>query len=140
MTFWARMFIHALFFPGLVYLFQIATILLFDVYSYFPSFDVPMHVLGGVSIAMSVYYLLQAAKKKKFLSIRSFALEAGLIVLITLSVAVFWEWYEYAVTILTRVSFQGTVADTMADLVYGTIGATITVSLLARKSKKSSAA
>jgi uncharacterized membrane protein YjdF len=140
MTFWARTFIHALFFPALVYLFQIATILLFDVYSYFPTFDVPMHILGGVSVAMSVFYLCQAAKKKKLLSIRSYALEACLIVIVTLSVAVWWEWYEYAVTILTNVPFQGTMADTMADLVYGTIGAATTVLLLAKKSKKSSAA
>lgn len=125
MTFWAKSVLQALFFPIVVYFFQFLTILCFDVYQYLPDFDVPMHFLGGVSIALGLATLLEKLKGKRFLSIRLPLLDILLLVSGTTMIAVIWEWYEFVVTEIAYVSVQGTVRDTMGDLFLGALGSLI---------------
>lgn len=137
MTFWARKVCEALLPAAFVYAFQVAVIICFNVYAYVPYFDVPMHVLGGVAIAMGVWHVGVALQKKKYWTVRSRGLFVACIVAATLSVAVFWEWYEFIVDSFGVVDFQGTLADTMKDLFCGGIGGIITaLSLTKEKGKK----
>lgn len=125
MTFWARKVLEALLPAALVYAFQVAAIIFFNVYAYVPYYDTPMHVIGGVGIGMGVWHLGAALQQKRYWTIRSRALFIGVIVAATIAIAVVWEWYEFVVDALGVVRFQGTLADTMKDLVCGAIGGTI---------------
>jgi len=93
-----------------------------------PWLDIPMHILGGVWVAMFFGYLNQ-----KFFKSPSFWPS----VLLTLSfVALFgvlWEFFEFFLNHTSSLqkfgSFQGDLTDTMADLFFGLIGGLIFILL-----------
>lgn len=91
-------------------------------YDLFPDFDVPMHFLGGLSIACSIELLLREFAKKKFLVISHSALRYAAIVCGVFAVAVVWEWQEFVFDLLFGARMQLGLADTMGDLFFGFLG------------------
>lgn len=78
------------------------------------------HFAGGFFIALLIasYYATQFAKLSQ--PLRFFC-----IVGLTMAVAVLWEFHEYALGQFIGVSLMGDLADTIKDLLMGTLGGMI---------------
>ncbi len=123
-----------------VYLFDALVQGLFGIYWLWPSFDVPMHTLGGIVSAWTGYRLWLLLKKEGFRLKPEGLLYVGLIGW-TSFVGIMWEFYEF---IHDRIyPWQGTsqpsVADTMGDFFFDLMGAVLFCLVLCislRKNKK----
>lgn len=98
-----------------------ASALLFSLYWIYPWFDNPMHVLGGMTVALGFFYF-------SFIRVYfSKYVQEGLFgaILFVLVIGVFWEIYEYTMgsRILRTVPFDA--IDTITDLCMDVIGATL---------------
>lgn len=109
-------------FPILVFI--INEIALDPVYVRFPWFDLVMHVLGGVVIALSTVELLSILHKEKKFHATPFV---NLIVVVSFValIAVAWEWHEYLRMLLLNAP-PNTLEDTLSDLALGVGGGAVT--------------
>lgn len=94
-------------------------------YDVFPSIDVPMHILGGVAIAMFVSGSFRRLPRAMAQASRVIVLECVLIVSLTATAAVLWEFAEFSLDQLTGSNVQVSLPNTMKDLAMGLTGATI---------------
>ncbi len=88
-------------------------------YYRFPGFDIIMHILGGIGLAFSIYWILSTF----FKSVNTSFL---IIVILTVVAGIIWEWMEYEYDIAGGI--LGTTAyyvDTIKDLCSDTLGAII---------------
>lgn len=83
----------------------------------FQWFDIPMHFLGGIVVALGLFTLhdLKLVIKKRHLQIFP-------IVLLVFAVAMLWEVYELLIGIPIESNY---VADTLTDLCVGLLGGLI---------------
>lgn len=80
--------------------------------------DVPMHLLGGASIALSTYFWLRRFNQPEWL--------LGLsMISITALVAVGWEDFELVIDTVYGTHTQLGIYDALKDLYNGIVGATI---------------
>jgi hypothetical protein len=102
-------------------------------------FDHLLHFLGGASIAYFLFGLL-ASLPSLFASIPSWA-QCLLVFTTSCTVAVFWEFAEFASDRFLGTSVQQSVTETMLDLTFGVVGAstTLVVKAVFRGSSKSAA-
>ncbi len=96
------------------------------VYSRFRWFDTPMHLLGGILVAISVVYLLNYFTSENKLNINSNILKVLIIISVTVLFAFSWEVIEYLADFYLKTRFQASLSDTMKDLCMGFIGGMIT--------------
>lgn len=92
-------------------------------YDLFPSIDVPMHVLGGVAIAVFVSGCFRRLPRTMAQASRVTVLECVLIVSLAATAAVFWEFAEFSLDQLTGSNVQVSLPNTMKDLAMGMAGA-----------------
>jgi len=108
-------------FPAFVFLLSEFLGIIFDVYSVYWWFDIPMHFLGGVAISFMVVLFLKFFKEKKILEIRSKLLFVLTTLAFVVLISVMWEFYEFL-----RFYFfgfeLGTNVDMTTDLLMGFIG------------------
>lgn len=103
---------------------------LFGVYYYLLWFDSLMHFLGGISIALGMYFWLQHERSQPS------ALFFFLIVVGTAALAaVLWEFAEFLADNFLRTSLQPGLEDTLKDLWIGISSATITAIIILYKTK-----
>lgn len=122
-------------YPYLVYLLNVALISLFPYAVEVYRLDIPLHLLGGLSIAASVSYLLRWLEANGRVIIRQRFYQAFLIVAMVTLAAVLWEWYEFLHDHFFGSRYQPSKADTMKDLAIGMLGGALyCVSLLKKKS------
>ncbi len=100
---------------------------------YFPQLDIPMHILGGASVAWAAWALVYYARSVKKLPRLPFWFGALCAVGITAIVGVVWEFYEFIHDVLTGSLFQLGTADTMKDLADDLLGAFILSLLVGKK-------
>jgi signal transduction histidine kinase len=101
-------------------------------YKYF-WFDVPMHFIGGIAIAISSFYFLKHAEiSSKQFGIKLLTL--FLILALTALAAVAWEIFEFGMDRIFNTTMQPSVHDTMKDLAFGLLGGAIAGIILLRKS------
>lgn len=103
------------------------------------SVDTLSHFLGGLTIAYSIYYTLSLIEKNDWIIIKKNNLKAVIIVAVTVSVAVCWEFYEFLSDHFLGTLMQPSNADTIKDLSMGMLGSIIFSTIFLHKinSKKS---
>ena len=118
-------------FPVFVLVAHLFLLLFFNFYSIFPWFDIPMHFIGGISVGITYFLILQFFQKKNYLRMDSFFKVLFIFALVSLT-AVFWELFEFSAEFLTGFDLQGTLNDTMLDLFLGMLGGFLTAVFLER--------
>ncbi len=84
--------------------------------------DVVMHFLGGWSIAYGAFLAVAWAEEKQYLTIKRWLARCLIVVMLVLSTAVFWEFYEFILDHFWQTLNQPSVADTMMDFFMGLLG------------------
>jgi len=113
--------IVSIFIPVIVFLFNIL-LLVFGVYNFLPWFDIPMHFIGGMSIAYFFICLVRFFENR--ISFNSRFFEVLAVISFVSLVAVFWEFYEFFVSYFLPNYFSTPqIGDTLLDLFLGILGA-----------------
>lgn len=89
-------------------------------YEAYPSLDIPMHIFGGMSIAVMGALFLNHWKALKLYKAHWLVSVLFLVCFVSLF-AVMWEWYEF----IFFHAEQGDFADTMADFFFGILGGAV---------------
>jgi hypothetical protein len=110
--------------PVLFYLFHLFLNFVFDIYERFSWFDKLMHFFGGIILAFTFFPILNYLQKEGDLKVDKLIKFIFAISLI-ISVAVFWEFYEFIMDYFFNVNWQSSVADTISDLFLGMFGGII---------------
>ncbi len=108
-------------FPIIVFI--INEVALDPVYVLFPWFDMVMHALGGVVVALSAAEVLKSWTKEKKFSASPFVRFLFITCFVAL-IAVAWEWHEYLRMVLLNAP-ANSLEDTLGDLALGVGGAAI---------------
>ncbi len=82
-----------------------------------------VHFLGGLSIAVTAYFILQKIKNYNVIKTNTKLADFFLILFFVMSITVFWEFYEFLSDKYLFTSAQPSVADTMKDMFMGMLGA-----------------
>lgn len=108
--------------PFVVLILHTVAIVFLHVYDRWPWFDMPMHVIGGMSIAIAATILLREARAAKQVG----AMRSWFLVLVIVSmvafVATMWELWEYAMDFWLLFTWQQSITDTMGDMALGLTG------------------
>ena len=108
-------------FPAGVFLFDLFLIY-FKVYDVLPNLDIPMHFIGGLSIAyMSALFLIYF-NDKNLIKIRNDFLFVFVVVSVVSFIAVLWEFFEFSLKVFFNLPFQPCLDDTLMDLLMGILG------------------
>ena len=106
--------------PFAVYLFNYVLFFL-GTYKILGWIDIPMHFIGGVSVAIAFFLTLSYLEETEILSIDKVSKAIFVFSLVALT-AVLWEFYEFSLEYFTGFDFQGTLNNTMSDLFLGITG------------------
>ena len=110
-------------------------LLFFSIYWVFPWLDIPMHFIGGVSLSITYFLILQFSQKENYLRMNSFFKILFIFALVSLT-AVFWELFEFSVEFISGRNLQGDLKDTMIDLFLGMLGGLFTAIFLESQVKR----
>ncbi len=106
---------------------------------YLPQLDIPMHIIGGASVAWAVWALMNYARSVKKLPKLPFWFSVFIAVGAAALVGVLWEHYEFLHDVYLHTDEQlaqfGT-SDTMKDLADDLIGGFLLSVLIGRKMLK----
>jgi len=106
---------------------------------YLPQLDIPMHIIGGASVAWAAWALMSYARSVKKLPKLPFWFSVLVAVSAAALVGVLWEHYEFLNDVFLHTDQQlaqyGT-ADTMKDLADDLIGALLLSVLVGRRMLK----
>ena len=118
--------------PVLVFAVHLVLAGVFDAYHRWHPIDIPMHLTGGMAIAFfisrSVRALL-ASIDRRILA----PLEMVLVVSLTASAAVCWEFMEFGFDRVTGSNVQPGLANTIQDMALGIVGAFVVVAFRMRQ-------
>ncbi len=94
------------------------------IYSLFPWLDVPLHFIGGASIAYAALLFFRFWKQEKKIEIKSRSVLILLVVCFVSFFAVLWELWEFFAGNFLGISFfaQESLEDTLFDLFVGLLG------------------
>ena len=95
---------------------------LVDGYRRWPSIDIPLHFLGGFAIAYFAGGGLRAFSEHRLLRAPDILLQLLLSFALVNTVAIVWEFGEFASDHLVGTSFQLGLEDTLLDLFMGMLG------------------
>lgn len=109
--------------PICVFLFHVFLVGVLDIYSFFPWLDIPMHYLGGLSIAYSLDKLQTSLQEQKVVSHLDKTIELVLVFTLVSTIAVFWEFAEFLLDQFFGTNLQISLPNTMQDLLMGILGA-----------------
>ena len=110
-------------------------LLFFNIYGIFPWFDIPMHFVGGASLGITYFLILQFSQKENYLRINGFFKVLFIFALVSLT-AVFWELFEFSAEFILGLDLQGNLEDTMLDLFLGMFGGLFTAIFLESQAKR----
>jgi hypothetical protein len=113
--------------PALVLGVHYASAWVIGIYAIFPHFDVPVHFVGGVSVAF-LFRATFAALPTSLVQGRGRAvLEATFVMGLTSVAAVFWEFFEFLSDRYLGSRMQVGLPDTLLDLAMGVLGGLVVV-------------
>ena len=92
-------------------------------YSLVPWIDIPMHLLGGLSMAYSLFLVLAFLQDSGVISRLDRIIEWVLVFTLVATIALFWEFSEFSFDHLFRSNVQISLPNTMQDLFMGMLGA-----------------
>ena len=104
-----------------------------NIYAYWRRADMPLHFIGGLSIAYFVSGAFRHLSEKIPASEREGMLELLLIIGLTAAAAVFWEFGEYLLDKVWATNLQGGLENTMQDLLLGMAGGAVMILIRARQ-------
>jgi hypothetical protein len=109
-------------FPLLVFVTHVFLIRVPHLYGRWPHIDIPVHFLGGLSIAFFVSRCFQLLPREPMSRSRVVVLELILIGSLTASAAVCWELAEFTIDRLLGTNVQVSLENTMIDMAMGVLG------------------
>ena len=109
-------------FPGAVFLAHTIVSGIFRLYTVFPHIDIPFHFLGGFSIAYTSAKILVYLEQEKLIARLNGMLFIILLISITATAAVLWEFMEFTGDQLFHTNIQVSLANTMQDQLMGLLG------------------
>ena len=121
--------------PAIVLVIHIlATVLGF--YETFWWFDIPLHFMGGIAVAISAYYLLEDFGNRQKFHNQFIPLQILILIAFTALAAVLWEFMEFTFDIAFHTHMQQGLLDTIKDMAVGISSGGLTTILLTLKLKK----
>ena len=111
-----------LIFPATVFLAHLTVSKILHLYTLFPNLDIPFHFLGGFSIAYTSAQILAYLEREGFIARLNRSLFIILLVSITATAAVLWEFMEFAGDQIFHTNIQVSLANTMQDQFMGILG------------------
>jgi len=109
-------------FPAIVFFFVIFVESFFDLSSFFPWVDIPIHFLGGVSVGYMFVLFLRFFKEENLIEIKNKLVFVLLVVCAVSFIAVLWEFWEFSMEIFLNVDWALGYEDTLLDLFMGMLG------------------
>lgn len=109
-------------FPVLVYLAHLIARDLLHLYTRYPNMDIPFHYVGGLSIAYTASQLLSYLESEKITTPMNRILFVVLLLSLTATTAVFWEFGEFISDQALGSHLQPSIANTMQDQFLGILG------------------
>jgi hypothetical protein len=117
-----KLFLAGGWFPVLVFLIHLFFFFVVNIYTFWPRADVLLHFLGGLSIAYFVSRSWQLVRNGSVNQEWENLLELVLIISLTATAAVFWEFGEYVLDRTFNGNLQVNLLNTMQDLFMGMLG------------------
>lgn len=114
--------IRAMWFPLLVFIVFILVSRVFFIYENLPSLNILMHCLGGFSIAYCFSETLTILSRLELVSSIDRNIRLVLILSLTATAAVFWEFAEFIFDNYFGAGLQLDLQDTMSDMAFGIFG------------------
>ena len=112
--------------PTLVFLLFVILVKYFDVYNQFPEYDIPVHFLGGVAIAYFFHIVSIEGSAHKVLGRFHRVTHCILVLSLTCTAALFWEFAEFLYDYWFGGSIQaGDLNDTLLDMLLGFVGGVV---------------
>lgn len=108
-------------FPTVVFLVHLAA-KGFGLYEIIPDVDIPFHYLGGLSIAYTCARILSYLESQKVTTTLHRGIFLVLLLCLTATVAVFWEFAEFLSDQFLATNLQPSIANTMQDQFLGILG------------------
>ncbi len=128
-----RKILEAFLFPALVFFVHLFCMLVLKVYDYIPWFDVPAHFIGGFSVGVTGILLLKELKRVGWYSANKIV-SFIFVVCFVGTIAVIWEFHEFAVDQILGWNWQVSISDIMLDLFLGLVGSVVAgISLFIKK-------
>ena len=109
-------------FPIMVFLIHIIAARIFGLYTIFPNLDIPFHYIGGFSIAFTSVQILSHLEREKFTAPLNKLLSMVLVLSITATATVLWEFGEFIGDQVVGTNIQISLANTMQDQFMGILG------------------
>ena len=120
-------------FPFLVYLLNYILLNFANAAYWSFPIDIPMHALGGLSIAYVASRTLWLLGKKNVLIVKSALVKVFIILATVAFAAVVWEFYEFLHDYFLGTRYQTGIGDTMKDLFMGLLGGLLFCVVAVRK-------
>ena len=109
-------------FPAIVFFINLPLVFVYDLY---PWFDIPMHFIGGFSIAFTSILFIKFFKEKELLDIKNKLIHLFVVVSFVALIAVLWEFYEYFLDLFFNFNTSLGLEDALLDLAMGIFGGLI---------------
>jgi hypothetical protein len=106
-----------------------------QLFSVFPSLDIPTHFLGGAVI--TYFYRVAIQNAQKLVGEIPFPIQVIFAFTCTATTTIFWEFYEYIFDFFFHTEMVRGVTDTIVDFFFGLLG-TLTLSLFYRRRTRES--
>jgi len=120
--------------PILVFSFHVFLVGVVHIYDFYPWLDIPMHYLGGLSMALSLSTGVSVLQARRAISQLDKWIELVLVFTLVATIAVFWEFAEFMLDRFLGTDLQVSLPNTMQDLLMGILGAGTLVAFKALKS------
>ncbi len=109
-------------FPAIVLVAHLIASQILHLYTIFPNLDIPVHYMGGLSIAYASTRILSYLEKERITATLNRIVFLILILSVTATAAVFWEFAEFIGDQLLATNIQVSLANTMQDQFMGILG------------------
>ena len=113
--------IKAFLFPIMVLVIH-AFIYFLEFYEKYFWIDIPMHFLGGLSVALMFMMIITDLNKRNIVEDLQLSVLFIFVISFVSLAAVLWEFFEFGMDSIFLIGFQGGLRDTLADLFFGLIG------------------
>ena len=121
--------------PFLIFLIHVFSITVIDIYDFWPEFDTPMHIAGGISIAYFFTGAYIVAKSLKLIGQSIKFIKYLFVFSLTSTVTIFWEYAEFASDRFLGTRMQGGIGETLLDMILGMLGAVLYISYFHKRAK-----
>jgi len=135
-SFLKQLFVQAGWFPTLVFLAHAVSLSFGHLYRSIPNADIAFHIVGGVAIAYFYSGTLALLQHRGRIRSPDRGIWQVLILALTATAAVFWEFAEFASDQWLGTRYQLNLDNTMSDMAFGILGGLVFVAFASRLSAR----